>query len=538
MASSMLHFALLATVASKCPTPEENMQNLTVDYDAQAHPGLMTSESVTVKVMLYIMSLVSVDQKEQQMEVHGFYRTQWVDQRLAMAERFKGCDLVTLPLSSLGSPIWQPDIYFDNSVSEWYGLGSVTLYPQGQVFRTQRFFHRFVCPMTFTRLPFDHQHCTIKMGSYSFGVKDLNITSYDAGGVALPSDYKGNEEFLVTSATSKVMLEVYDGTGEESGYSYLIIQLTLSRLSDCFMWFVVVTGVLFILVTYSGLFIDRKVAPARVAMAVIPVLIMLNLETSVRDSLPPLNTSTWLTGIIFLMKAFCLSAVFEYGVVSYLLQQETVHAEKFLAFKQLAAMIKRKEGQSSSKQLEFPVPSGKEVELVKPQLHQFPEGPNFLDITPVIESETPVALNSDSRCISRRSRTVAHAESMMMLEKSFAEAWRFFDLDNSGKLDQREVQVGFRRLGQYWSHRQVSAIFTELGIGDRDTMNKQDFKTFFMDVENYLPPKLQCSFWEQPPSLQVDKAFRWLYLIAMICGTVTYVVGYFIGDTQLTTKMD
>lgn len=329
------------------------------------------------------------------------------------------------------------------------------------------------------------------------------------------------------------------------------------------MWFVVVTGVLFILVTYSGLFIDRKVAPARVAMAVIPVLIMLNLETSVRDSLPPLNTSTWLTGIIFLMKAFCLSAVFEYGVVSYLLQQETVHAEKFLAFKQLAAMIKRKEGQSSSKQLEFPVPSGKEVELVKPQLHQFPEGeeqlekkrgihidhlaqldqapsegPNFLDITPVIESETPVALNSDSRCISRRSRTVAHAESMMMLEKSFAEAWRFFDLDNSGKLDQREVQVGFRRLGQYWSHRQVSAIFTELGIGDRDTMNKQDFKTFFMDVENYLPPKLQCSFWEQPPSLQVDKAFRWLYLIAMICGTVTYVVGYFIGDTQLTTKMD
>ena len=145
------------------------------------------------------------------------------------------------------------------------------------------------------------------------------------------------------------------------------------------MWFVVVTGVLFILVTYSGLFIDRKVAPARVAMAVIPVLIMLNLETSVRDSLPPLNTSTWLTGIIFLMKAFCLSAVFEYGVVSYLLQQETVHAEKFLAFKQLAAMIKRKEGQSSSKQLEFPVPSGKEVELVKPQLHQFPEGEEQLE---------------------------------------------------------------------------------------------------------------------------------------------------------------
>ena len=44
---------------------------------------------VTVKVMLYIMSLVSVDQKEQQMEVHGFYRTQWLDQRLAFSKRFE-----------------------------------------------------------------------------------------------------------------------------------------------------------------------------------------------------------------------------------------------------------------------------------------------------------------------------------------------------------------------------------------------------------------------------------------------------------------
>ena len=35
------------------------------------------------------------------------------------SQNAEGCDLVTLPLSSLGSPIWQPDIYFDNSVSEW-----------------------------------------------------------------------------------------------------------------------------------------------------------------------------------------------------------------------------------------------------------------------------------------------------------------------------------------------------------------------------------------------------------------------------------
>lgn len=38
------------------------------------------------------------------------------------------------------------------------------------------------------------------------------------------------------------------------------------------------TCILFAFVSFSGLFINRAVAPARVAIAVIPVLIMLNLE--------------------------------------------------------------------------------------------------------------------------------------------------------------------------------------------------------------------------------------------------------------------
>ena len=104
-----------------------------------------------------------------------------------------------------------------------------------------------------------------------------------------------------------------------AGYSYVLIHLTLSRLADSYMtclssnsfscwcaecnsrswevfqtkkhgilkllqkpraWlrFVFVTCILFAFISFSGLFINRTVAPARVAIAVIPVLIMLNLE--------------------------------------------------------------------------------------------------------------------------------------------------------------------------------------------------------------------------------------------------------------------
>ena len=505
-------------------------------YYAQAHPGLVTNESVTVKVMLYIMSLVSVDQKEQQMEVHGFYRTQWLDQRLAFSKRFEDCEFVTLPLTSA---IWQPDIYFDNSIIEWYGAGSFSLYPQGEVFRSQRFVHRFTCPMVFTRLPFDEQVCTIKMGSYSFSMKDINVTSYDGGGVAVPSGYEGNEQFFLTQATSQVEVEVYDGTGQEVAYAYLHIRLNLLRLSDSIIWFVVVTGVCFTLVTFSGLFISRKLAPARVAMAVIPVLIMLNLETNVRDGLPPLNSSTWLTSLIGFMKAFCLCAVFEYGLVSHLLQEENVKDEKYLAFKQLAAKIKLKEQataatsqhkDSKDEGPEVVAEDRSEAEIGQSESVPFEgQGKDILGtgaIVPILSTSTSTSKEHKEHVAEMRSRTqsTVDAESMPFLENRFAEAWTVFDLDCSGHLDQREVQVGFRRFGQYLSKGQVMFIFTELGIRN-NSMTMQEFRTFFMDVEKYSPPKpIHISFWEQPPSLQVDKAFRWGYFFAMLLGACAFGV--------------
>ena len=289
----------------------------------------------------------------------------------------------------------------------------------------------------------------------------------------------------------------------------------------------VVTGVCFTLVTFSGLFISRTLAPARVAMAVIPVLIMLNLETNVKDGLPPLNSSTWLTSLIGFMKAFCLSAVFEYGLVSHLLQEENVKDEKYLAFKQLAAKIKLKEQataptsqhkDSKDEGPEVVAEDRSEAEIGQSESVFFEgEGKDILWGSTSTSEEHKEHVASDPPMRSRTQWT-DDDESMPFMENRFAEAWTVFDLDCSGHVDQREVQLGFRRFGQYLSKGQVMFIFTELGIRN-NSMTMQDFRTFLMDVEKYSPPKpIHISFWEQPPSLQVDKAFRWGYLIAMLLG--------------------
>jgi len=197
--------------------------------------------------------------------------------------------------------------------------------------------------MSFSRLPFDQQTCTIKMGSYSWDVSNINATVFDGGGVDLPEDYKGTTEFRLSGATSEVETLYFHATGVPVGYSYVLVHLALARLSDSHMTFVFVTCILFAFASFSGLFINRAVAPARVAIAVIPVLIMLNLENNVISNLPPLNYMTWLTSYLLYMKFFCRSAVFEYGLISYLLQVETAQERKFLAFKHLAATVRKKE---------------------------------------------------------------------------------------------------------------------------------------------------------------------------------------------------
>jgi len=488
----------------------------------------MTNEQVKVQVMLYITSIVRVDQKEQQLAVEGYYRTQWIDPRLALAERFEGCNALTMqqPLPQ-SLPIWQPDIYFDNSVSEWYGAGSVTIYPNGRVFRSQRFFHQFGCLMSFSKLPFDEQVCTIRIGSYSWDTSNINATLFDGGGVDVPADYKGTTEFQLAGATSEVQVLYFYGTGEAVGYSYVLIHLTLSRLADSYMTFVFVTCILFAFVSFSGLFINRAVAPARVAIAVIPVLIMLNLENNVISNLPPLNYMTWLTSYLLLMKFFCVSAVLEYGLVSYLLQVEVGQERKFQAFKHLAAVVKKKEAEkldlakeSMKKPDEIPYP------LESPQIH----ASKGVLITPVAPPKSPQTSGAwvmdeskvpfDDVPFGKEEVEGAHA----FLQREFEDAYRVFDRNDNGQLSKREVQLGFRRLGQYWSKDQVQELFYALGISG-GTMTREDFKRFMHDVDKYLPGKaMYISFFEHPPSYQVDVGFRVCYITGVFLVTCSWLI--------------
>merc|ERR1711988_1721572 len=77
-----------------------------------------------------------------------------------------------------------------------------------------------------------------------------------------------------------------------------------------------------IFIVYSGFYIDRKAAPARVACILLPVLTLMNMMVGVSKSLPQTDYYTWLeeclqTGLLF---AFC--GAIQYAIVSWNLVRE------------------------------------------------------------------------------------------------------------------------------------------------------------------------------------------------------------------------
>ncbi|CAK9064694.1 unnamed protein product [Durusdinium trenchii] len=511
--SYLLSWLTALAAATRCPNPEEITANLTVGYDEFAHPGQLTGEPVQVEIMLFVASIVQVNQKDQQLAMEGYYRSAWTDPRLNLTQ-WPGCEALIIPTKSW--PFWQPDIYFDNSVKEWYGAGGLTISPNGYVYRSERFSHVFGCPMSYSTLPFDKQTCVVRMSSYAYDVSNVAANIFQAGGVDLPADYKGTTEFALRPPYSRVQTEYYGVGANQKGYNFVLLYFELQRMPDSFMMFVFVTCILFTFVSWSGLFINRTVAPARVAIAVIPVLIMLNLENNVISNLPPLNYLTWITSYLLLMKFFCLSAVFEYGLVSFLIQLETSRERQFEAFKHLAETVKKKAKEDHggvSKEH-----SGKNMVSAAPKIYPsrgiYP-GEGFEGVPPPPNPGWEVTEPDGEE----------DAEEID-LQKKFHQVYRLFDRDNSGELSWKEVQAGFRRLGQYWSRDQVMELFYGLGIvGKGKRMTTADFKRFMMDIQKYLPGKaMNITFGERPPSYQVDLVFRWAYISGVLLVTFIYLI--------------
>ncbi|KAH3862136.1 neuronal acetylcholine receptor subunit alpha-10-like [Dreissena polymorpha] len=169
------------------------IKNLLAGYDKRggkyARPVANHSHAVPVKLMLQLIQIVDLDEKNQVLKLNLWTNYYWIDEFLRWnPDDYEGVTEIRIP-SDL---IWTPDIklynYADIRLQERRDAlvtikyeGNITWIPQGIFMGT--------CNIDVTTFPFDKQSCSLKFGSWTYDGSKLDLDFLGEKHEMLTEDY-------------------------------------------------------------------------------------------------------------------------------------------------------------------------------------------------------------------------------------------------------------------------------------------------------------------------------------------------------------
>eukprot|EP00927_Polykrikos_kofoidii_P083924 TRINITY_DN871_c0_g1_i1.p1 TRINITY_DN871_c0_g1~~TRINITY_DN871_c0_g1_i1.p1 ORF type:complete len:461 (+),score=52.96 TRINITY_DN871_c0_g1_i1:84-1466(+) len=190
-------------------------------------------------------------------------------------------------VTSEDQPWWRPSINFKEMREQEPRGGSYwMLVYTGDFFRKVSYQGIFSCKMDLHQLPFDQQDCKLHIElehfprtDVRFNVTSLTIPEQGLKGAQWEALDFGLEENPTTDSVA----------GAAVTYSQLVLSFRLKR--DPGYYTVTVVFPVFIVwcLSFAGLFLPVEATPARSAMALIPVLIIVNTQNRVLNGLPPIS---------------------------------------------------------------------------------------------------------------------------------------------------------------------------------------------------------------------------------------------------------
>jgi len=436
-------------------------------YDKYRDPN--PNGPTLVKVQFYLSSLQHVDEKRQLMTITGYMRTMWYDPRLAFNKSHASCS--TDELAVRGEDVgkfWTPTIYVENSASHSVGAESFVVQSSGQVARSQRMKQALECPMDFKPLPFDKQHCTMEVGPYS-EKSDVVVMGLQGDGWVIDKESYNNPEWRVQGWSGEVIRSTYL-TGS---FDLAHLTITIARRWPFFLLSHVFSAVLFVLISYTGFYISRKVAPARVAISVIPVLIMRVLDNSVKAGMPKIGDLTWLTSFLLMCMIFCVSAVFEYGIVCHLMNNEKWAAKRFDGLKEISGQLSKGDPKGTGDMQDAPGTGTRrtsDIEMHRAESDDESDSEN--------EPTHPLMANRDTVLSKVLDLSGLTPSQIIAVDLAFCK----MDPGDTGEISQAGMQQGLKYYDKYYTKRQVAEIFEKVGLRRDEDMTPQHFVAFLQQL--------------------------------------------------------
>ncbi|VDM55726.1 unnamed protein product [Angiostrongylus costaricensis] len=150
------------------------------NYDHFERPVENSSMALDVKVRFLLNQILDVDEKNQVMSILAYIDFHWNDYKLRWDPRLYGGIRDVRFAGGQDAPfkLWRPDVLLFNSVSEafdsTYSSRFIVNY-DGEVQQNPPGIFRFICKVDVTYYPFDTQTCFLKLGSWTYNGKQINL---------------------------------------------------------------------------------------------------------------------------------------------------------------------------------------------------------------------------------------------------------------------------------------------------------------------------------------------------------------------------
>ena len=283
-----------------------------------------------VKLQVYVTRFHQLDQDAQTYGFDGYFRAWWNDPRL----RFNSTQCIAghSPELSLSrqeaAQIWKPDFYWEGSLKVVLpdavagikdGAGeSLTVSTGGDAFWSRQARFTLACPMRLLQLPFDTQRCAYTVGVYSDKAEQVTISWREDVDAIESWSTKCLSQWVVTSLEQKDVTQTY----ASGNYSYVRAHLSFTRIPDRYIFDYMLQSVVMVVISCLGFLIDPYATPARVALGIITVMVVLQNYIALSSTLPAGVgvQNAWLGRFVLTSFYFNVAAFIEQVLVSYGIQ--------------------------------------------------------------------------------------------------------------------------------------------------------------------------------------------------------------------------
>ena len=260
-------------------------------------PPSGNDQPVDVKIGLYLIHIVKIDQPNQILSGLFEITMLWKDDRLSFQspdgspKNYSGADA-----DKILATIWAPDPEIVNQASKpSIQKNNLTIFPDGSVIHRYIFSADILTEFDYTRFPFDDQELRVEIQSFTYNSDQLVFTASE--------QYTGISKLFRSDDWLAYPASVFAGFERAFGYetqnrSYMLYEIKLERRSEFYIWQIILPFCFFILISTCVFWIHWVSIDRRVAIIATFMLTSVAYNFLVLKYLPSVPYKTMLNAII------------------------------------------------------------------------------------------------------------------------------------------------------------------------------------------------------------------------------------------------